>query len=446
MARKDYIELKTAIPGPTGMEWYARDRASISPSYVRPYVLVADHAEGMQVTDVDGNTYLDFTAGVAVNSTGHRHPEVVQAIKDQADKLVHMSGTDFFYPIQIELAEKIKEITPGPTEKMVWYGNSGAEAVEAGLKLARYHTKRSLALAFFGGFHGRTYGAVTLSGSKAKHREGFSPMLQGVVHVPYAYCYRCPYGLEPETCGFRCIGTIEEVMERIAPPSDTAVMVVEPIQGEGGYVMPPPGYFQKLRELTEQRGILLMVDEVQSGMGRTGKMFAIEHWDTEPDIMAIAKGVASGLPLGIMVAKKSVMDWKQGAHGSTFGGNPLSCAAALKTIELIQNGLMKNATVQGEYIMKHLRSMQKKHPLMGDVRGKGLMIGVEFVRDGRKTKAKEESNQLVLEAFKRGLLLLPCGENCVRLSPSLTVTRDQCDVMLDVWEESLTAVEQQLKN
>jgi len=409
---------------------------------------VADHATGMEVTDVDGNTYLDFTAGVAVNSTGHRHPEVIKAIKDQADQLVHMSGTDFFYPIQIQLAEKIKEISPGPTEKMVWYGNSGAEAVEAGLKLARWHTKRSLALAFFGGFHGRTYGAVTLSGSKAKHREGFSPMLQGVVHVPYAYCYRCPLHLTPDTCKFACIGMIEEVMERIAPPSDTAVMVVEPDPGvRADTIVPPDGLLSEAAaSLTEQRGILLMVDEVQSGMGRTGKMFAIEHWDTEPDIMAIAKGVASGLPLGIMVAKKNVMDWKQGAHGSTFGGNPLSCAAALKTIELIQNGLMNNAAVQGEYIMAHLRKMQERHPLMGDVRGKGLMIGVEFVKDAKKTKAKEESNQLVLEAFKRGLLLLPCGENSVRLSPSLIVTRDQCDVMLDIWEEALTAVEQQAAN
>ena len=446
MARKDYIDLKTAIPGPVGMEWYARDRASISPSYVRPYVLVADHATGMEVTDVDGNTYLDFTAGVAVNSTGHRHPEVINAIKDQADRLVHMSGTDFFYPIQIQLAEKIKEIAPGPTEKMVWYGNSGAEAVEAGLKLARWHTKRPLALAFFGGFHGRTYGAVTLSGSKAKHREGFSPMLQGVVHVPYAYCYRCPYNLTSDKCSLRCVDMIEEVMERIAPPSDTAVMVVEPIQGEGGYVVPPEGYFQKLRQITADRGILLMIDEVQSGMGRTGKMFAIEHWNTEPDIMAVAKGVASGLPLGVMVAKKSVMDWKQGAHGSTFGGNPLSCAAALKTIDLIQGGMMQNAAIQGEYIMGHLRAMQARHPLMGDVRGKGLMIGVEFVRDAKKTKAKDESNALVIEAFKRGLLLLPCGENSVRLSPSLIVNQDQCDVMLDIWEEALKAVEKQVKN
>lgn len=446
MAKNDYIDLKTDIPGPVGMEWYARDRDSISPSYVRPYVLVADHAEGMQVTDVDGNTYLDFTAGVAVNSTGHRHPEVIKAIKNQADRLVHMSGTDFFYPIQIELAEKVKQIAPGPTEKMVWYGNSGAEAVEAGLKLARWHTKRSLAIAFFGGFHGRTYGAVTLSGSKAKHREGFSPMLQGVVHVPYAYCYRCPYNMTPDTCGLRCVDAIEEVMERIAPASDTAVIVAEPIQGEGGYVMPPEGYFQKVQKLCQQRGILLMIDEVQSGMGRTGKMFAIEHWDTEPDIMAIAKGVASGLPLGIMVAKKNVMDWKQGAHGSTFGGNPLSCAAALKTIDLLQNGLMENATKQGNYIMKHLRDMQKKHPIMGDIRGKGLMIGVEFIKDSKKSKAKEESNALVIEAFRRGLLLLPCGENSVRLSPSLIVTRDQCDVMLEIWEESLNAVEKQMKS
>ncbi len=446
MAREDYIDLKTAIPGPKGMEWYARDRASISPSYVRPYVLVADHAEGMEVTDVDDNTYLDFTAGVAVNSTGHRHPEVVRAIKEQSDKLVHMSGTDFFYPIQIELAEKMKEISPGSTEKMVWYGNSGAEAVEAGLKLARWHTHRPTAIAFFGGFHGRTYGAVTLSGSKAKHREGFSPMLQGVVHVPYAYCYRCPFNLVPRTCGLRCIDMVEEVMERIAPPSDTAVMVAEPIQGEGGYIVPPEGYFQRLRQMTEQRGILLMIDEVQTGIGRTGKMFAIEHWGVEPDIIAIAKGIASGLPLGIMVAKKNIMDWKQGAHGSTFGGNPVSCAAALKTIDLVQGGLMQNAAVQGKYIMRQLRSLQKKHPLMGDVRGKGLMIGVEFVRDTKKTKAKEESNAFVNEAFKRGLLLLPCGENCVRLSPSLIVTRDQCDTMLDIWEESLGAVENQMNS
>ncbi len=445
MARKDFIDLKTAIPGPKGMEWYARDRAAISPSYVRPYVLVAEHGEGMLVEDADGNTYLDFTAGVAVNSTGHCHPEVVKAIKDQADQLIHMSGTDFFYPLQIRLAEKMQEILPGKTEKMVWYGNSGAEAVEAGLKLARWHTKRPMALSFFGGFHGRTYGAVTLSGSKAKHKEGFSPMLQGVVHVPYAYCYRCPVGLTSDMCGFRCVEMIEEVMERVAPASDVAVMVVEPIQGEGGYVMPPAGYFERLRGLTEQRGILLMVDEVQSGMGRTGKMWAIEHWDVEPDIIAIAKGVASGMPLGIMVAKKNVMDWKQGAHGSTFGGNPLSCAAALKTIELVQNGMMKNAAVQGEYIMGHLRAMQKKHPIMGDVRGKGLMIGVEFVRDARKTKAKDESNEFVLEAFKRGLLLLPCGENSVRLSPSLCVTRDQCDVMLDIWEELVTDVEKHMK-
>ncbi len=437
-----YPVIKTALPGPEASKWIETDQNYISPSYTRVYPLVVQQARGLWVEDVDGNVFLDFTAGIAVCATGHCHPEVVQAIKEQADLLLHMSGTDFYTTPQTVLAKKLASLCPGEKEKKIYFGNSGAEAVEAAFKLARWHTRRELNIAFFGAFHGRTMGALSLTASKVIQEKGFFPLVPGITHVPYAYCYRCPAHSAYPGCGCACVDWIrEDLFKRSLPPEEVAAIFVEPIQGEGGYIVPPPEFHHKLFALARDFGILFVVDEVQSGMGRTGKMFAIEHWGLVPDIVAIAKGIASGMPLGAMVSQTDVMTWIPGSHASTFGGNPISCQAALATIELLQGGLVQNAAALGEYVMGQLRELQKRFPLIGDVRGKGLMIGVELVKDPvTKVKAIEERNRVIQACFEKGLLILGCGENVIRLIPPLIITKQEADTALTILEEVLKKV------
>ena len=427
------------LPGPRALGIIQRDREVVSPSYTRAYPLVAERGEGAIVQDVDGNRFLDFNAGIAVVATGHCHPRVVQAIQQQAARLIHMSGTDFYYEEMVALAEKLVAIAPGDSPRRVSFGNSGAEAIEGCIKAARYATGRDKIIAFFGSFHGRTMGALSLTARKAVQRKGFGPMMPGVVHAPYPYCYRCPFGKEPEGCAVECVKYIEDtLLKTIAPAEETAAIIVEPVQGEGGYIVPPRKFFDELTRVARQNGILLIFDEVQSGMGRTGKMWAAEHFDAVPDIFAVAKGIASGLPLGATVARADLMTWPPGAHASTFGGNPVACAAALMTIELLEKELMENAARMGAYLKERMRTWPERFPIVGEVRGLGLMIGVELVRDQEtKDKAPELRDAVVHHAFERGLLVLGAGDNTVRLSPPLVITRDQCDFAIETLEECL---------
>jgi 4-aminobutyrate aminotransferase len=434
--------IKTALPGPQAKKLIKLDKTYVSPSYTRVYPLVVDRAEGLWIYDVDGNIFLDFTAGIAVNATGHCHPQVVRAIKRQAEKLLHMSGTDFYYTAQIQLAEKLASLVPGKGAKRVYFGNSGAEAVEAAFKLARWHTKRELNIAFFGAFHGRTMGALSLTASKAVQKKHYHPFVPGITHIPYAYCYRCAYNLHYPDCELFCVRWIEDTLFRTTvPPEEVAAIFVEPIQGEGGYIVPPPEFHREMYRIAKKYGILYVADEVQSGMGRTGKMFAMEHFGTQADITAVAKGIASGLPLGAMVASAGIMDWEAGSHASTFGGNPVACQAAMATIELLEEKLMKNATVQGNRLMAGLLQLQKTYECMGDVRGKGLMVGVELVKD-RETKepAMDWRPRVIHKAFEKGLLILGCGENSIRFCPALTVSAGEIDRALSIFEEALKQV------
>ena len=433
----------TELPGPEAQKVLEKDRRFISQSYTRVYPLVVKKAQGVWVEDVDSNRFLDFTSGIAVCNTGHCHPQIVAAIQRQAEQLIHMSGTDFYYEAQSNLAGKLAEIMPGSKEKRVFFGNSGAEAIEAALKLARYHTKRSRIIAFLGAFHGRTMGALSLTASKVIHEKGFFPLVPGITHVPYAYCYRCPAHSAYPGCGCACVEWIrEDLFKRSLPPEEVAAIFVEPIQGEGGYIVPPLEFHQKLFKLAKDFGILFVVDEVQTGMGRTGKMLGIEHWDLVPDIVALAKGIASGMPLGAMVSQSEVMTWIPGSHASTFGGNPISCQAALATIELLQGGLIQNAASMGDYILGQLRELQKRFPLIGDIRGKGLMIGVELVKDPvTKEKAVEERNRIIQACFEKGLLILGCGENVIRLIPPLIIKQREVDTALTILEEVFKKVE-----
>jgi 4-aminobutyrate aminotransferase len=394
------------------------------------------------VEDVDRNRYLDFTAGIAVVATGHGHPAVAQAIRRQVARFIHMSGTDFYYPAQVKLAETLSHLAPVRKPARSFFSNSGAEAMEAALKLARYRTRRPLMIAFHGGFHGRTMGALSLTGSKAVQRRHFAPLVPGVTHVPYAHCYRCPYGLTYPSCDLYCVSIIRDVyFKSTVPPEDVAAVVVEPIQGEGGVVVPPPEFLPRLAALAKEFGILLVADEVQTGIGRTGRMFAVEHWGVKPDILALAKGIASGLPMGATVASAEVMTWKSGSHANTFGGNPVACEAALVTIELVKRTLVHNAATIGNYLLQQLTAMQARHPLIGDVRGKGLMIGVECVRD-RETKrmAVTERNEIIQRCFRKGLLLLGCGQNVIRLVPPLIITKQDADIALDILDQVFTDV------
>jgi 4-aminobutyrate aminotransferase len=435
--------IKTALPGPNAAAIIARDAVVVSPSYTRGYPLVIQRGEGAMVEDVDGNVFLDCAAGIAVNSTGHSHPDVVRAITEQAQRFLHMSGTDFYYEPQVKLAEDLAAITPIDGGVRSFFGNSGTEAIEACIKLSRYATGRDNIIAFLGGFHGRTMGALSLTASKAIQRRGFGPMMPGVYHAPYADCYRCPVGLTSDNCAAECLNFIEDqIFLHLVSPDEVAALVVEPIQGEGGYVVPPDQFIQRLRELTKRHGILLVADEVQSGMGRSGKMFAIEHTGVRPDMIAIAKGIASGLPLGVAAARADIMAWPPGAHASTFGGNPVSCAAAVVTLKLLKERLVKNSADVGGHMIAGLRALIDKHPLIGDVRGRGLMIGVELVRDRRtKERASEERDAVVNAAFARGLLLLGAGKNAIRFSPPLILTREQADMAVRIFDEALMDVE-----
>jgi 4-aminobutyrate aminotransferase len=436
--------IKTALPGPEARKILALDRQFVSPSYTREYPLVARRGEGMLVEDVDGNTFLDFSAGIAVVSTGHCHPDVVRAIQRQAETLIHMSGTDFYVPLMAQLAEKLAQIAPGNLPKRVYFGNSGTEAMEAALKLARFHTRRHRFIAFLGCFHGRTYGSLSLTSSKAVQRRGFGPLLPGVVHVPYPNPYRCPSGHPATRCAGDCDCTdfIERLFKTAVPADEVAAIVVEPILGEGGYVFPPPSFLPRLRQLADRHGILLIFDEVQCGMGRTGRMWASEHFGVVPDILITAKGLASGLPLGVMVARADLMDWGPGAHASTFGGNPVACAAALETIRLLETKYISNAAEMGGYILKRLAELQERHPTVGDIRGKGLMIGIELVKSRETREPNPEARKKVVErAFEQGLLILGCGESTVRLMPPLIVERDQADFALNVLDRCLSEAE-----
>ena len=433
--------IRTALPGPKAKALIERDGSVVSTSYTRAYPFVIASGRGAFVEDVDGNQFLDCAAGIAVNSTGHCHPTVVAAIVDQSQKFLHMSGTDFYYEPQVKLAEEFNAIAPFAGQKRSFFSNSGTEAIEAAIKLARYSTKRYGLIAFLGSFHGRTLGSLSLTSSKALQRRGFGPPQAGVYHTPYGNCYRCPVGLKPESCQAECLDFLEhQILVHLVSPDEVAGIVVEPIQGEGGYVVPEPRFHQRLRELTSKHGMLLIADEVQSGMGRTGKMFGIEHFGVEPDMVAVAKGVASGLPLGVTTARADVMNWPPGSHASTFGGNPVSCAASLATIQLLRDSLMKNATEVGAFMMDRLKALQQKHSLIGDVRGRGLMIGVELVRDRvTKERATTERDRVVNECFARGLLVLGAGRNAIRLSPPLVLTKEQAATAVEILDQALGA-------
>jgi 4-aminobutyrate aminotransferase len=434
-------DIRTELPGPKARDIIARDRAAVSTSYTRDYPFVIAKGSGAVVEDVDGNVFLDCTAGIAVASTGHSHPDVVTAITEQAQKFLHMSGTDFYYELQARLGEEMSEIAPMSGPHRSFFSNSGTEANEAALKLAKFYTQRHNVIAFFGAFHGRSMGSLSLTASKVRQRQGFGPLVPGVYHAPYPDVYRS--GLSPDATVDRCIDFIEQqLFVHLVSPDEVAAIVVEPIQGEGGYIVPPDSFLPRLRAIATQHGIELIADEVQSGMGRTGKWFAIEHARVAPDIVTVAKGIASGLPLGVTTAPSILMGaWPPGSHASTFGGNPVSCAAAIATLRLIRESLMKNAEVVGAHLIDGARALMEKHPLIGDVRGRGLMVGVELVRD-RKTKerASSERDALVKECFTRGLLVLGAGRNAIRLSPPLVLTKQQADIALGILDEALTSL------
>jgi 4-aminobutyrate aminotransferase len=439
-------QLVTALPGPQAKEIVERDHRVISPSYTRDYPLVAKSGRGAIVEDVDGNTFLDFAAGIAVVATGHCHPQVVSAIQQQAAELIHMSSTDFYYPGMVNLAEKLAAIAPGKTPKRVYFGNSGTEAIEAAMKLARYHTRRDKFIAFHGCFHGRTFGSLSLTASKAVQRKHFGALLGGVFHAPYPDSYRGAYGVRPENVAADVLAHIEkELFKRLVDPEDVAAIFIEPIQGEGGYVPAPAEFLQGLEKLCRRHGILLVVDEVQSGMGRTGKWWASDHAGIEPDMICTAKGIASGMPLGAVIAKADVMDWKPGAHASTFGGNPVAVAASLATLDLLDRELMANAARMGEFIFRQTAGWTEKHKCVGDVRGKGLMIGIELVRDKKtKERAPEIRNRVIHAAFHKGLLVLGAGENTLRLAPPLIVDEEQAELAIETLDACISEAEKSI--
>ncbi len=433
------------LPGPKARALVERDEAVVSPSYPRDYPFAMDYGKGAWLWDVDGNRFLDFMAGIAVNSTGHSHPEVVKAVQEQAEKFLHISS-DFYHVKMIEMAEKLDEIAPMQEKAVTFLTNSGTEAVETAIKLARFHTGRSNFIGFTGGFHGRTMGAVTFTASKSTYHKGFYPLMNGVTHAPFPNPYRPILDCKPgEDYGEAVVRYIEDqIFRQIVPAEEVAGILLEPIQGEGGYIVPPPGFFPALRQLCDKYGILLIADEVQSGMGRTGKWWAIEHFGVEPDILTSAKGIASGVPLGACIARKSIMTWERGAHGNTYGGNPLSCAAGVKTVELIQREYLQNAAEVGQYTIDALQEIAMRHPSIGDVRGIGLMIGVEFVKN-KETKeyAPELRDAVVHRGFERGLLLLGCSKSVIRIAPPLCISKAEIDEGLEVFEEAVALAEQE---
>jgi 4-aminobutyrate aminotransferase len=435
--RLDLPQLVTSLPGPKGQAIIDRDHGVLSPSYTRQYPLVVARGEGAMIEDVDGNRFLDFNAGIAVTATGHCHPKVARAIQDQAADLIHMSGTDFYYENMVDLAERLAAGAPGSGKHRVFFANSGAEAVEGALKLARYHTGRDRFIAFLGAFHGRTMGALSVTGSKYVQKKKFGALVPGVQHVPYPDVYRS--GQTPEACTATVLEYIERLFQTIVPADEVAAIIIEPIQGEGGYVIPPDNFLGELQDLARKHGILVIADEVQSGFGRTGKMWASEHFPGfAPDIITSAKGIASGLPLSAVIARDEIMQWKPGAHASTFGGNPVAIAASLATLDLLEGGLMRNAAAMGDHILSRISDWPRRFPNVGHVRGLGLMIGIEFVRDqATRERAPEIRDHVERLAFERGLLVLGCGPNSIRLCPSLVITRDQADFAVDTLEQCL---------
>jgi len=436
-------QIKTPLPGPRGKQVIEYDSKYISPSLHREYPLVAERGRGAIVEDADGNAFLDFAAGIAVCSTGHCHPKVVAAIQRQAAELIHIAGTDFYHRHMPELAERLVATMPGSHHWKVFFGNSGTEAVEGAIKLARYATKRDKLIAFYGCFHGRTLGSLSLTASKNTQRKHFGTLLGGVEHIPYPYAYRCAYGHTQENCGGEVIEVLEQqVFKRLFAPEEVAAIIVEPIQGEGGFIPAPFSFLRELQRICNEYGILLIMDEVQAGMGRTGKMWAYDHAAVTPDIVLTAKGIASGMPISAFIAKESVMQWKPGSHGTTYGGNPVCVAAALATLDLIEGGLMVNAKKLGDYIFCKINDWPKRFRIVGDVRGKGLMIGVEIVRDQKtKERAKELRDKVVVNAFRRGLLTLGSGENSIRMSPPLIIDEEQADCAIRIMEEAIGEAE-----
>jgi len=422
-----YIKVKP--PGPVAKAIIEKDQSYTAPAYGRVYPLVVQEGRGMVVEDVDGNLFLDFMAGIAVASTGHSHPKVVKAIEEQARKFLHICGSDFYYEPMAGLCEKLAQLAPGSGQKKVFLTNSGTEAIEAAFKLARYATKRKHAIAFHGAFHGRTMGSLSLTASRASHRAQFSPLVPGVYHVPY---------------GIEGLSAMEKLFRYEVMPDEVAAIFVEPIQGEGGYIVPPPEYLPMLQDLCRRHGILLIADEIQSGFGRTGKMFACEHWGVEPDILCVAKGIASGMPLGAMIARDEISTWTRGTHGSTFGGNPVACAAALATIQVIEDGLVENAEQVGGYLREKLTELQSAHSVIKEVRGLGLMIGVEFAKpDAKRTPDPKLRDQIMQTCFEQGLLLLNCGESTLRFCPPLIVNREQVEAAVAIFDAAIKAVERQ---
>lgn len=443
MTTKSYPRIVTPPPGPKARAIIARDKAVAATCYIKEYPLVVARGEGAMVEDVDGNRFLDFMAGIAVCSTGYSHPEVIRAIKDAADRFLHICGGDFYYEGMAALSERLAAIAPGPGPKRVFLTNSGTEAVEGAMKLARHATGRTAFVAFKGAFHGRTYGALSLTSSKARQHAGFGPFLPDVHHVAYGYCYRCEYGKTFPSCGIYCVDIIErDLFARHLDPKDVAAVFVEPLQGEGGYILPPPGWLAAVRALCDRHGILLVMDEVQSGIGRTGKLFACEHEDVAPDILVTAKGLGSGMPIGAIVAREAVSTWEPGAHGSTFGGNPVCCAAALATLEVVQRDLVSNARVRGEQLSQGLKAIAARHACIGDVRGIGLMQGIEFVTDrGTREPAGELAHRLEQMAFAKGLLLLAAGKNALRLAPPLVVDPQDVELALGILDQCLNELD-----
>jgi len=432
--------IKTALPGPKAKAIIDRDQQVTAPAYGRVYPLVVKQAQGMVVEDVDGNLFLDFMAGIAVASTGHSHPRVVKAIEEQARKFLHICGSDYYYEPMVDLAERLDRLAPGAAPKKVFFTNSGAETVEAAFKLARYHSKRQHVIAFHGAFHGRTLGALSLTASRASHRAHFGPLIPGVHHVPYGFCHRCPYHLTYGSCGIECVSVIEKVLFRYdVRPEEVAAIFVEPVQGEGGYIVPPSEYLPMLHELCRKHGILLVADEIQSGFGRTGKMFACEHWGIEPDIICAAKGIASGMPLGAMIARADISTWSRSTHGSTFGGNPVACAAALATLDLLEEGLVENAAKVGAVLKERLIALKDRHKVISDVRGLGLMIGVDFEKiDGSRAPDGQFRDRVMQKCFEKGLLLLSCGESTLRFCPPLIVTTEETKTAVDIFDAAVS--------
>lgn len=435
-------DIKVTPPGPSAREIIAKDEHYVATT-TKSLPVVARSAKGLVVEDVDGNLLLDFSSGISVLNTGHCHPRVVEAVRKQSGELMHFAGTDFYYDLQASLAQRLSEITPGPPEKKVFFGNSGAESIEAAIKIAKWSTQRRRVIAFIGAFHGRTTGALSLTASKNVQKQRFFPTMDGVTHIPFANCYRCPYHLEYPSCDLWCAKTLDETyLSTFVPPDEVSALFGEPVQGEGGYIVPPKEFYPTIRKTLDKYGILLVDDEVQAGLGRTGRMWGIEHWGIYPDILTISKSLGSGIPISATVFRKELDFGVQGAHSNTFGGNLVGCAASLATLDVLsEEKLVERSEKMGAYLRKRLEELQEKHELIGDVRGLGLMLAIELVRD-RRTKdfATAERDRVIAEAFRRGLILLGCGRSGIRLIPSLTVTEEQIDTALAILDESLSTV------